>query len=214
VHISDAAGEFLRLSQHYRDMSDPELRMLAQQKSQLTEIAQQVLAQEISRRGLNLAENIIVDNEPETSLDPAYDEDRQLILIATVWSRHDALQVQWLLDRAGIPFYLGEEKATGVDAVASPFEQGVSVQVVRAELPWVRDVMKVYEAKDAPADQKEGISEARMRCPKCHSDDVVFQRLVRDPDREEGLLKYRWTCDACDHQWTDDGFLEQKPAGF
>lgn len=194
-------------------MSDAELVILAREKSELTEIAQQVLAQEISRRGLNVTENIAVEDKDKTEerfLDKAYDEDRQLILIATVWSPSDALQLQWLLDRAGIPFYMGEEKATGVDAVTSKFEKGVDVKVMRAAFPWVRDVMKAYEPKDAPADEKKEIGESLIRCPKCHSDEVVFERLVRDPDRAEVPLKYKWTCDACGHQWTDDGIEEAR----
>jgi hypothetical protein len=38
--------------------------------------------------------------------------------ICTVWSLSDGLQLQTLLDRAGIPFFMGPEKATGVEAVA------------------------------------------------------------------------------------------------
>ena len=208
MDISDAAGESLRLSHHYREISDVELKILVRQKSELTEIAQQALAEEVSRRRLNLTEKVEPEDEPPRVLDPEYDEDRQLIIIATVWSLSDALQLQWLLDRAGIPFYMGEEHARGVDTVTSKFDQGVSVQVMRAAFPWVRDVMNAYAPKDAPADETEEFDGSAIRCPKCRSDDVVFERLIRDPERAEGPLKYKWTCDACGHQWTDDGIAK------
>ncbi len=49
-----AAGEWLRLSEHYRQMTDGELIAIARDRSQLTEIAQQILAQELSQRKLKV----------------------------------------------------------------------------------------------------------------------------------------------------------------
>src|SRR5713101_7986407 len=49
-----AAGEWLRLSEHYRGMTDGELIAIARDRSQLTEIAQQILAQELSQRKLKV----------------------------------------------------------------------------------------------------------------------------------------------------------------
>src|SRR5208282_6280094 len=49
--------------------------------------------------------------------DSPYDEDRKLVELCTVWSVRDALQVQTILDEAGIPFFMGPEKAAGVDKV-------------------------------------------------------------------------------------------------
>ena len=49
---SDPALEWRRLTEHYREMSDEELRELAADFANLTETAQQVLAQEMRSRGL------------------------------------------------------------------------------------------------------------------------------------------------------------------
>src|SRR5438874_13530230 len=49
-----AAGEWLRRSEHYRQMTDGELIAIARDRSQLTEIAQQILAQELSQRKLKV----------------------------------------------------------------------------------------------------------------------------------------------------------------
>jgi len=54
------AGEWLRLSEHYRQMTDGELLAIARNRDKLTESAQQVLAMELAARKLTL--------EPEKGL--------------------------------------------------------------------------------------------------------------------------------------------------
>jgi hypothetical protein len=118
MDIVDPTAEWRRLSEHYRRMSDNELLVLARQKSELTEAAQQALADEVCQRGPKLQpEKLSAPPDPEPQPDSPYAEDRELIEICTVWSFPDALQLQMLLDRAGIPFFMGPEKARGVDAV-------------------------------------------------------------------------------------------------
>src|SRR2546427_12119588 len=129
----DPATEWLRLSERYRQMSDDELLALSRQISEMTEVAQQVLAQEISQRKLKLEPdneepNEVPNEEPPAppgldtpNLEPPpdatdapdpYAKDRELVEIRSVWSLSDALQLQTLLDDAGIPFFMGAEKAT------------------------------------------------------------------------------------------------------
>src|SRR5580765_6982407 len=128
---SDAASEWLRLTAHYRRMSDGELLSLARDPAALTEAAQQVLKAEFSVRRLELPplEAPAPPPQPEPDPDSPYAEDRELVELNKVWSLSDALQLQWLLDRAGIPFYIGPDKATGVDAGPLNFGEGLSVQV-------------------------------------------------------------------------------------
>src|SRR5713101_9348144 len=100
----DPATEWLRLSERYRQMSDDELLALGGQISEMTEVAQQVLAQEISQRKLKLQPQVPNDepNEerpappgletlkpeppPDTSDAPdPYAKDRELVEICTAW---------------------------------------------------------------------------------------------------------------------------------
>ena len=215
--ILDAGGEWLRISEHYRNITDGELIALARQSSALTSIAQQALANEMSRRCLK------VPPEEETEAVPKpvpgeptgspYDEDRCLVEICTVWSQRDALQVQRLLDSAGIPFFMGPEKATGVDGVTSSFDKGVSVQIMQVGYPWARQVMEYYEPADdqTPREEKEELPELAVRCPKCRSSEVVFEELVQDPTIAVAIspTKFKWTCDSCGHEWEDDGLLKE-----
>jgi hypothetical protein len=128
-------------------MSDGELLQLARDPSALTEAAQQTLAAELSTRGLKPPppERRVTPPPPEPEPDSPYAQDRELVELCKVWSLSDALQLQWLLDRAGIPFYIGPEKATDVEAIPLNFGEGVSVQVMRVGVPWAWQAMRDYE---------------------------------------------------------------------
>jgi len=248
----DPAGEFLRISEHYRRMSDSELLVLIPQSSQLTSLAQQALASEVRSRGLkpeteeapvppmperrpvfyghhsaNSADSSVHDSsaldsqddglagdqDSSDERDSSYDEDRKLVELCTVWSLRDALQVQTLLDQAGIPFFMGPERATGVDTVTSSFVNGVSVQIMRIGLPWAAQAMQYYTPADEPARKpEEEPAELVVRCPQCNSAEVVFEggtsSLVFAGD--DSSQKYRWSCDSCGCQWEDDGIAKEE----
>jgi DNA-directed RNA polymerase subunit M/transcription elongation factor TFIIS len=231
----DAAGqEFLRISEHYRQMSDDELLVLIPQSSELTPFAQEALANEVRSRGLKAE---VKDEKPATPArftpppaffehespklrdsadydpDSSYDEDRKLVELCTVWSVRDALQVQSILDEAGIPFFMGPEKATGVDKVTSNFSNGVGVQIMQVGLPWAGPAMRRYEPEDDPAPKENPeLDEVVVRCPKCHSDEVVFEGRTSELAnvRDESSQKFEWACDSCGHHWEDDGVEKEE----
>ncbi len=214
--LSDAAAEWLRLTAHYRRMSDGELLALARNPDALTEAAQQVLNAEFSARRLELPppEEPALPPEPEPDPDSPYAEDRELVELCKVWSLPDALQLQWLLDRSGIPFYLGDEKVTGVDKLTSNFASGVSVKVMRVGYPWAFQAMRDYQPANEPpsAEEEKGeLPEVPVTCPKCCSADVVFERLCPPPstEEEEPDSNFEWTCDSCGYQWEDKGILKE-----
>lgn len=208
----DPIAEWRNLSERYRQMTDEELLDLADESSELTDAAQQALSQEMSHRGLKIApKKPTAPPIPEPEYDSAYAEDRELIDYCTVWSLPDALQVQRLLDAAGIPFFMGAEKATGVDAVTSDFTKGVSVQIMRIGVPWARQAMQHYAPENDPdAKQVEELDELPVRCPKCHSTEVIFGSLGSEEEITEGTTsKLDWTCDSCGHRWEDDGVVKE-----
>ena len=211
----DPATEWRRLSELYGRMSDGELLALALTKSELTDVAQEALRSEIAQRRLKPeAEEIAAPPSPPREVDPVYDEDRKLVELRTVWSVVDALQLQRLLDQAGIPFFMGTEKATGVDAVTSDFTKGVSVQIMNVGLPWARQALASYEPVNEPeAEHVEEPDEIAVRCPKCHSPEIVFDTLIgEEPDTErDSPQQFEWTCDSCGHRWKDDGIVGEKP---
>ena len=232
----DPAGEWLRISEHYRQLSDSELQALARQRSELTDFAQQALAQELSHRGLQ------PEAEPEKPATPSpfmpppaffehespklhasaetdvpnpdfdYTEDRKLVELCIVWSVRDALKVQTILDHLGIPFFMGPEKATGVAEVTSNFADGLAVQIMQIGIPWAGPAMRNYEPEDDPNPiPDEGLDELPVRCPKCQSTEVIFESQTSTavaPD--DSPQKFQWTCDTCGHQWEDDGIVRDE----
>lgn len=231
-------------------MTDEELLELARQTSDLTAVAQDALASEISARKLKVEPEVEPKNPPRLarlgvypalepkpakfaphesdtsgvpSVEPgisaeaesdgadSYVEDRTLVTICTVYSRADALQVQNLLDQAGIPFYMGEEEAQDVDAVTSNFAEGVSVLIMSIGVPWARVAMEHYEPKDDPNPRFiEEPDEVPVRCPKCHSTEVIFEELVPvSSNAEKTLPRFKWICDSCGHEWEDDGVAKE-----
>jgi DNA-directed RNA polymerase subunit M/transcription elongation factor TFIIS len=211
----DPATEWRRLSEFYGRMCDDELLAIARQKSELTDVAQEALANEMRQRRLKVQPEEPPPRPPipETLPDSPYYEERRLVEICTVWSLADAMQVQQLLDRAGIPFFMGPEKATGVDMVTSDFAKGVSVEIMNVGLPWARQALQFFEpANDPGPKQKEEPDEIPVRCPKCHSADVVFDSLTDKPPTSEkdSPQQYEWTCDSCGHRWKDDGIVGRK----
>ena len=201
------ASESLRLAERYRQMTDDELLDIAAHSSELTDPAKQALAQEMSTRKLKLPDPApIPPMEPETQeSEDAYSEDRRPVDLCTVWSSRDALKVQNLLDQAEIPFFIGPEKATRAEAVTSNFTAGLTVQVMQIGLPWAQQALQHYEPADEPP--KQGPSEGilAVHCPKCHSEDVVFETLVEGPAGQPSAEKYAWECASCGNHWVDDG---------
>lgn len=205
------AAESLRLSEHYRQLTDDELIAIAQDTSDLTEMAQQAVASEISQRKLTIPTEQPSspppppDTQEEETEDP-YAEDRQIVPIATVWSLPDALKLQALLDDAEIPFFMGEEKATRAEQVTSNFRSGVPVGVMQVGVPWAQQTLQHYEPEDEPVTPDEQPDEnMAVHCPKCHSEDVVFEHLVSNPGTGDGGAKFAWTCASCGNRWEDEG---------
>jgi Zn finger protein HypA/HybF involved in hydrogenase expression len=212
----DSEEEWQRLSEYYRQITEEELLALARQYSDLTGVAQQVLKLELSHRALAMPAAPgppIQNHDPARDSDPdsPYAEDRKLVDIRTVWSRRDALQLQSVLDVAGIPLYMGTEKATRAEAVSSNFSDGVKVQTMRIGVPWAKEALKYYAPEDEPEteEEKEVDEDVAIRCPKCHSDDLVLEDFATAPETTAGSsAKFKWTCLSCNHQWEDDGIEE------
>jgi hypothetical protein len=246
MHAADAAGDYLRLAERYRQLKDPELLVLLGQRDELTDLARQALDAEAHHRRLKvepeppepqppIPETTIQSfqsSEADTSAegeansadeDSGYEEDRRLVDICTVWSLRDALDVQRLLDRAGIPFFMGPEKAPGVAELKSDFSKGVSVQIMQIGIPWARQAMADYFPKDEPPEVEEAqLEEPPVHCPRCQSTEVIFNRLTSEPPGSLAVAggepefppsltgmppKFDWTCDACGYEWQDDGVL-------
>lgn len=207
------ASESLRLLEHYHSLTDDELLAIAEDTSDLTDLAQQVLSAEMSQRKLSVPakEAALPEPEPNSEQDAEdpYAEDRSLVQIATVFSLRDAMQLQKLLDDSDVPCFMGEERATRADAVTSNFSDGVPVAVMRIGVPWAQQALQQYQPADERVTEgQQGGEDLAVHCPRCHSEDVIFEQLAAQSGSGQGE-KFDWSCASCGYRWEDEG-LETK----
>jgi DNA-directed RNA polymerase subunit M/transcription elongation factor TFIIS len=208
------AAESFELAERYRRMSDDEIRDLARQQSELTDLAREVLKNEMSQRRLSPEPAPPPAPEPASDDESSYDDDRRLVLLTYVWCAEDALQIQKRLELAEVPFFIGPGKATSVDAVKSSFADGLSLQVMQVGVPYARAAIQYYKPVYDPireAEDKGEIKDVPVRCPKCKSEEVIFDHVVsanKNP-ADDTPVKFQWTCDSCGYQWEDDGVVQE-----
>lgn len=196
----DPAGQFLRFLERYRAMSDDQLTALAREMSDLTDLGKSALTQELSSRGLGTPPSQKATLQYLVDTRDLPERDRELVELCIVWGRRDALNIQRILDVAGIPFFMGPENATCVDDVVSSFPDGVEVKVMQIAVPWARDAVRRYEPKDEPAEIRNlDDPEIAIRCPKCRLEDVVFVGQA-DETHKTNISTFAWFCDSCGYK--------------
>lgn len=196
-HINQA-DESHRLQQLYAQMSEDELRTVADEAYDLTEIARHVLQDEVSRRGLSIQ----LRSAPVDDFDPA---DLDLCQVLGVTSSSEASLAKRLLDSAGIPAYLGPDRVESIDAYKGEFEEGVAINVRTEDQVRAHYVIDPY----FPMRLQDHYGYVLL-CPRCQSPDITFQNLdAAWVDGVRAESKFNWTCNACGHQWKDDGIAEQ-----
>lgn len=209
----DRAEEWRRLKELYREKADEELAVVAAEGYQLTDLARQALEAEIASRHLSIA---IVSEPPEDFIEPEPMGDDNfdpigldLVPLGVYWEREAIAERKNILDAAGIPSYIGEGAAERVDDFHGSFERGIEL-LVRGV-----DLQHAFQACAYHAQQKENQTATPEddnyippKCPKCGSEDIVFEG--RDPNLtsdNSADSKFNWSCDACGHEWEDDGVV-------
>jgi hypothetical protein len=219
---TDHAGEWHRLSEHYRELYDEELRNLAADYGNLTDLARECLRSEMLTRGLG---------DPTAKPDPR-------------WPRF----AQSSSFRTATPNDLNVAPDDGADSSALGGVTGEDLSDVPHEYTWKTKLCECNEFKEAwqlaealrragidswvqrpgsgiiysrilvPADQleeasaiangpipKDIVEESNEldkapeeyippRCPKCHTEDPVLESA--DPTNS-------WLCEACGARWSD-----------
>ncbi len=61
------------------------------------------------------------------------------------------------------------------------------------------------EEEEGPDEDKEFV----VRCPKCHSQEIFLRDDGPEADGAAAEVKFKWQCDACGHQWEDEGIEEK-----
>jgi DNA-directed RNA polymerase subunit M/transcription elongation factor TFIIS len=178
--------QFRQLKENYERMTEGELYALTEKAYDLTEIARQALQAVITEKGV--AVRLKLD-----PLAPLLPEDEDLVIFVRPKSAQAAGRIMRTLAAAGIPSFLS------LDVRADDVERAIAAS---------------YQAKDDgghkdPEEEKD----FAILCPKCHSAKVVLEgrglKLAKLPFTAE----FQWTCDACGHQWVDEGIVQEVPGG-
>ncbi len=200
-----------RLQERYASFTDDELLALAEDAGDLTEVARQALQSEIATRGLQvpLSETRVgtAASAVQSSPNSKPDEDSvDLVSVWRAWDRDELRQVMDALLVARVTAVFGPDYLSEADAFAGSFDHGVDVSVSE----WDRQRASSVLAAKMPQPNDDSDTSHLPRCPKCHSEDIVFQGLD-DKNAPEGFAtsKFNLSCDSCGYQWKDDGVEEE-----
>jgi ribosomal protein S27AE len=213
---NDAGNEWQRLTALYRDKSDEELLELSEDFGNLTDVAQEVLRDELRGRGLAMAtetkatptqedrrpvfgawsraiaeQNGELDDDEEESGEDTPVEYTWKTLLRTCDTREEAWQLSEMLKRAGIESWI-EAPAQGALDLTGPRVMVAADEQERAG---------AIAAQPVP---QEIIDQSKVRvedfvppaCPKCGAEDLLLESV--DPTN-------RWRCEVCGAEWSEAG---------
>ena len=177
--------QFQQQKENYQHMSEGELYALAEKAYDLTEIAREALQAVISDRGITIQLKL----DPPEPLRP---EDEDLVIFRREPNINETVWTMKALDAVGIPSFLCLEVR--------------AADVKRAHAALERTIDEEFEEDDDDPDEKKDYA---ILCPKCRSAKVVLDTAQTGPPRD----KFWWRCDACRHQWVDNGFVQEAAGG-
>jgi ribosomal protein L37AE/L43A len=212
-------AEWQRLTQLYREMGDGELEELDAGKGDLTEVAQQVLRDEIRKRGLDGPSK--PGTEPRqagnfgaskwgTGNDAAVDEDAAEASeppVEYTWKtplcecedREQAWQIQEVLRQAGIESWI-----EGPGYSIAPEMSNPRIVVAADQLEQARQFISRPIPQEIVEQSKMPVEEyVPPACPSCGAADPILEGA--DPVNA-------WRCESCGKQWTEQAEEKECPA--
>ena len=105
-----------------------------------------------------------------------------------------------------------EARSTMETLAAAGIPSFLSLEVRADDVKRAQDALWAAEDGDDQEEDPEEVKDYAILCPKCHSAAVVMEG--RDTDlAEPPPTKYQWSCDACGHQWVDNGWVQEVAGG-
>ena len=206
----DTIADWQRLTQLYREMGDVELEELNASIGDLTEVAQQVLRDEMKKRGLNepsvtrgaleLPERFAPLQDGPDAYSLAEEDDTEdgepaheytwKTLLCECEERDEAWQIREVLRQAGIESWIEGQGSRVWDGMGNPRRLVAADQFEQA-----------LEIASQPIPQAI-VEQSRMQvpdfelpvCPSCGADDPILENA--DPVNS-------WRCERCGKQWTE-----------
>jgi len=200
----DSQPERRRLADSYSQMSNEELAKLEDDADSLTELALEILEDELDRRGLTDA--------PEESTAVVAHEDlafRKLVTIRKFRDLPEALLAKGSLESVGIECFLADDNLIRLDWFISNFVGGIKLRVKAEDAESARELLE-QPIPEGMYIEGVGLYE-QPRCPACGSLDVSFQELNKAVAYGSAyfglpipLQRDSWVCHACQHEWIDE----------
>ncbi|HYL14407.1 MAG TPA: hypothetical protein VEV41_15300 [Terriglobales bacterium] len=195
----DPERERQRLARLYSAMDDGELAKVAADSASLTDMACDLLEEEMDRRGLDF----------ESAASPRgrdVVESRDVVTIRKFRDLPEALLAQGSLESAGIECWLTDDNLVRLDWFISNFVGGIKLQVKKEDAEAANEILEQPIPEDFDV---EGIGEYHQpRCPKCQSLDVSFEELNKPVAFATAyvglpipLHRRAWRCRSCKHEW-------------
>jgi len=180
--------QFRQLKENYERMTEGELAAIAERAYDLTEIAREALQVVIMEKGVDIP--IKMD-----SLAPPPSEDEELVVFRWEMDIGQAGDIMKILAAAGIPSFLSlEVRADDVHRAYATLQ-------------------RAYDEMDKDVKDDLEKTECAILCPQCHSAKVILQGRTSTLEPHPFGIKYQWICDACGHQWVDDGITQEAAGG-
>lgn len=195
--IGDAA-QYQELTTLYGSYGDDELVALGRGMADLTEMAQEALKGELTRRGLKIAPA----GEPVQTRVLSEDD------LADMRSYAESAPAECIFDfeneRAVTAAYYALT-AEGIEAIvasggAPPDERGPRVVVTPKDAERAAAILAQPSAEELKAETEEAFAEfALPKCPACGRAETLLESV--DPANQ-------WRCDNCDHTWLEESASE------
>jgi len=211
----DVTQQWRELQENYSNMTDDELEAITLEGYDLTDIAKQALQGEISRRQLPLELQLRApDSEteeeepPPKGYPPGFDpEDWGLIDFTPAKNLESARAMKRCFDDAGVPSYYGPDLVDDLRQITSPPRETIAVKVREVDRGRAYEVLRRCPPPpgEEQEQQEEEVADYGGHCPKCNSGDIVLESFDEASEQSGTAAKYHWSCDACGHQWQDEG---------
>jgi hypothetical protein len=137
-----------RLVQRYREMTDVELRELADDGASLTDFAREALRAEVLRRGLETVIRESAQSAGDTCA-PAPVTIRQYLNVP------EALLAKSILDSAGIPCFLGDQNIIRLDWFLSNALGGVKLLVKEEDVVAADELLNQHAPESSLTEDAE-----------------------------------------------------------
>ena len=212
--MNSTIAEYQQLQQRYSNLTDDELQAVARDFNDLTDTAKMVLQSEMSRRSLHFSrppaapQPVALTLEPEEKgeFDP---NDLDLTVAYDAWNLEEARNAMLALHDAGIPCYIGPDNLEDADAYHSGFDKAVSIKVREVDQVHARAALLALPPSPEDQEMEETDADYAVRCPNCHSTEVVFLSLDNPSEESSSAENFNWSCDSCGHKWKDTGIEEK-----